>query len=158
MSGWKFRRMTDESRRLIFWTVFKVNVYVIFLWWRAPQHEVRTHRSIKVYCATFVMKIKRKIISFFFIFPSNGTPVEWNWQGKTEVLGENPSQCHFVRHKSHTDWPRIELTCFDGQQNYLSMYPGQQKNRHLYWRSVKGKQILGSLRNQLNILLLRLKD
>jgi hypothetical protein len=27
---------------------------------------------------------------FFFIFSSNGTPVEWNWQGKTEVLGEKP--------------------------------------------------------------------
>jgi hypothetical protein len=25
-----------------------------------------------------------------FVFPSNGAPVEWNWQGKTEVLGENP--------------------------------------------------------------------
>jgi hypothetical protein len=24
----------------------------------------------------------------FFVFPSNGAPVEWNWQGKTEVLGE----------------------------------------------------------------------
>jgi hypothetical protein len=32
------------------------------------------------------MKMKRKMISFF-IFPSNGAPVEWNWQGKTEVLG-----------------------------------------------------------------------
>jgi hypothetical protein len=27
---------------------------------------------------------------FFFIFPSNGAPVEWNWQGKIEVLGEKP--------------------------------------------------------------------
>jgi hypothetical protein len=24
----------------------------------------------------------------FFVFPCNGAPVEWNWQGKTEVLGE----------------------------------------------------------------------
>jgi hypothetical protein len=24
----------------------------------------------------------------FFIFPSNGAPLEWQWQGKTEVLGE----------------------------------------------------------------------
>jgi hypothetical protein len=29
-----------------------------------------------------------KIISFFFTFTCNGAPVEWNWQGKTEVLGE----------------------------------------------------------------------
>jgi hypothetical protein len=27
---------------------------------------------------------------FFFIFPSNGAPVEWNWQGKTEILEEKP--------------------------------------------------------------------
>jgi hypothetical protein len=36
------------------------------------------------------MNMKRNMISFFFTFPSNGAPVEWNWQGKTEVLGENP--------------------------------------------------------------------
>jgi hypothetical protein len=24
---------------------------------------------------------------YFFPFPSNGAPVEWNWQGKTEELG-----------------------------------------------------------------------
>jgi hypothetical protein len=35
-----------------------------------------------------VMKMNRKIS--FFIFPSNGVPVEWYWQGKTEVLGEKP--------------------------------------------------------------------
>jgi hypothetical protein len=42
------------------------------------------------------MKMKRKMISyFFFIFPSNGAPVEWNWQGKTEVLGEKPVPVSF---------------------------------------------------------------
>jgi hypothetical protein len=49
------------------------------------------------------MKMKRKMISFF-IFPSNGAPIEWNWQGKTEVLGGggggNLSQCRFVPHKA----------------------------------------------------------
>jgi hypothetical protein len=29
-------------------------------------------------------------IIIFFVFPCNGAPVEWNWQGKTEVLGEKP--------------------------------------------------------------------
>jgi hypothetical protein len=27
---------------------------------------------------------------FFLLFHFNGEPVEWNWQGKTEVLGEKP--------------------------------------------------------------------
>jgi hypothetical protein len=30
-----------------------------------------------------------KMISFF-VFPCNGAPVEWNLQGKTDVLGEKP--------------------------------------------------------------------
>jgi hypothetical protein len=33
-----------------------------------------------------------KMISFFFVFfPCNGAPVEWNWQEKTEVLGQKPA-------------------------------------------------------------------
>jgi hypothetical protein len=59
------------------------------LWRRAPQQKLRTHRNLKAYCATLVMKTKIKMISFL-IFPSNGAPVEWNWQGKTELLGEKP--------------------------------------------------------------------
>jgi hypothetical protein len=48
---------------------------------------LRTHRSLKASCATLWWRLK---IIFFFIFASNGAPVEWNWQGKTEVLGEKP--------------------------------------------------------------------
>jgi hypothetical protein len=29
-------------------------------------------------------------IIIFSLFPSSGAPVEWNWQGKAEVLGEKP--------------------------------------------------------------------
>jgi hypothetical protein len=36
------------------------------------------------------MKMKRKMIIFFFTFPSSGAPVEWNWLGKTEALREKP--------------------------------------------------------------------
>jgi hypothetical protein len=52
-----------------------------------------------------MMKMKMII---FCPFPSNGAPVEWNWQGKPEELGENLSQCHLAHHKSHMDWPGIE--------------------------------------------------
>jgi hypothetical protein len=49
-----------------------------------------------------------KMINWFFSFLCDGAPVEWNWQGKTEVLGENQSQGYFVRHKYHMDWTGIE--------------------------------------------------
>jgi hypothetical protein len=32
------------------------------------------------------------------------TTVEWYWQGKTEELGDNVSQCNCFYHKSHVDW------------------------------------------------------
>jgi hypothetical protein len=37
------------------------------------------------------MKVMMMIIIIIFCsFPSNRAPVEWNWQGKTEELGEKP--------------------------------------------------------------------
>ena len=35
--------------------------------------------------------------------------VEWYWQGKPDVLGENPVAVHFVRHKSYMYCSGIEL-------------------------------------------------
>jgi hypothetical protein len=51
--------------------------------WRAPQQMLRTHRSLKAYCATLWW---RRLV----FFPCNGAPVECNWQEKTEVLGKKP--------------------------------------------------------------------
>jgi hypothetical protein len=40
----------------------------LFFFRRAPQHMLRAHCSLKAYCATLVMKMKRKMISFFSFF------------------------------------------------------------------------------------------
>jgi hypothetical protein len=34
--------------------------------------------------------------------------VVWYWQRKLKNQDKNLSQCHFVNHKSHMDWPRHE--------------------------------------------------
>jgi hypothetical protein len=49
---------------------------------RAPQQMLRAHCSLEGLLCNPVIKM-----IFLFVFPSNGAPVEWNWQGKTEVLG-----------------------------------------------------------------------
>ena len=46
---------------------------------------LRMHRSLHAYCATLWWRWL-----LFFVFPSNEAPMEWNWQGKTEVLGKKP--------------------------------------------------------------------
>jgi hypothetical protein len=61
-----------------------VNSNIHFFWRRAPQQKLRTHRSLKA-CATLVMKMKRKIISFFFHFYK-----QWSTGGMT-LTGETLS-------------------------------------------------------------------
>jgi hypothetical protein len=53
--------------------------------WRAPQQTLQTHRSLKAY---YVIQWWRWL--FVFVFPCNWSPVEWNWTGKTVLLGEKP--------------------------------------------------------------------
>jgi hypothetical protein len=55
------------------------------------------------------MKMKRQMIKFFFFFPSNEAPVEWNWQGKPELLGEKPV--------SSTTFSSTNPTCTDSESN-----------------------------------------
>jgi hypothetical protein len=60
-------------------------------------------------CNPLMKMTMMMIIIIFCPFPSNGAPVEWNWQGeKPKNSGKNLSQCHFVHQKSHVDWPGIE--------------------------------------------------
>jgi hypothetical protein len=47
---------------------------LFFLWRRAPQQMLRTHRSLKAYCAALLMEDEKD--DYVFIFISNGAPVE----------------------------------------------------------------------------------
>ena len=55
---------------------------------KGPAAEATDAPQPKGFLCNPVMKTKDH--QFFFIFTSNGTPVEWTWQGETEVLGEKP--------------------------------------------------------------------
>jgi hypothetical protein len=70
------------------------NIIDFFLWRRAPQQMLRTHRSREAYCAT--LWCRWWLCVFFSFFPCNVAPVEWNWQGKTEVLGGGGKNCPSV--------------------------------------------------------------
>jgi hypothetical protein len=55
------------------------DVIHFFLWWRDPQQMLQTHRSLEAYCLTLWWRL------VFSVFPRNGAPVEWNWQGKPDT-------------------------------------------------------------------------
>jgi hypothetical protein len=55
-----------------------------FFYWRAPQQILQTHRSLEGLFCNHVIQIM-----FFLLSCFNGAPVKWNWQRKTELIGEN---------------------------------------------------------------------
>jgi hypothetical protein len=75
----------------------------VFVWWRGPQQMLRTHRSLEAYCATLWW---RWLV--FSVFANNGASVEWNWQGKIEVLGKKPVPVPLWPPQIQMDRPGIE--------------------------------------------------
>jgi hypothetical protein len=64
---------------------------------------LRTHRSLEAYCAT--LSWRWLVFSFFLVMEHRWNEVD---RGKPKYSGKNLSQCHFIHHKSHMDWPGIE--------------------------------------------------
>jgi hypothetical protein len=91
-----------STSRVYFNAMDKDNfTFCAFLWIDLWAHRLRTYvffwgegpRS-RCYGRTAALRLivqaVMKTIIFFLVLPCNGAPVEYNWQGKTEVLGEEP--------------------------------------------------------------------
>jgi hypothetical protein len=69
--------------------------------------------AVKAYCATLWWSWL-----VFFVFPCNGAPVEWNWQGKTEVLGEKivPVPLCLTQIPHGLNWDRTRASTVRGRR------------------------------------------
>jgi hypothetical protein len=64
-------------------------IYIFFLVMKGPAAGATDAPQPWGFLCNPMMKMTMMII-IFYPFPSNGARVKWNWQGKTEVLGEKP--------------------------------------------------------------------
>ena len=84
-------RQQDPSKSWSYKPIYKVHVPEHWSFQKLERENLKPRKEF----ADFFRSL-RLIVQpcdeddFFFIFPSNEAPVEWNWQGKTEVLGEKP--------------------------------------------------------------------
>ena len=77
-----------QNMRFEFFTAELMKIQVFFLWWRAPQQMLRTHRSLKAAYATLWWRWK--MISFTSLLQA----IEHQWneieRGKPKYSGEKP--------------------------------------------------------------------
>jgi hypothetical protein len=73
---------SHNKEQLFRWTAF-------FLAVKGPAAGAKDAPQPWGFLCNPVMKMTMMII-IFCPFPNNGAPVEWNWEGKTEVLGGKP--------------------------------------------------------------------
>jgi hypothetical protein len=85
-SRWRnVTRMKPDTALMVYAFLLHLQCTTAFL----SGEEPRSRRYGRTSAWRFLCNPVTKMITFR-LFPSNGAPVQWNWQGKTELLGEKP--------------------------------------------------------------------